>query len=365
MQANNLSRELTQIISTVVPDFSGKGNELLVEYNIDSFDLMTLRSLLEEQANLRFEDAQWARIQKFSDFVTLATDVQLTPKSAQAESSQRQYQLNMPQMNVCGLSEYWYLKEIGDMHWKLIASALKLPSDQIVDQQGRRLYATFVRIKINSKSALHMYQENDPLSLSASISRYGNFYLSENSAVSGRNRLDAELVTSFVARGSGNSELFKSTPAGEVVSPLKTFNEIPSLIEEYHAIRKEVLKTYQLDGFTFNLAKKVLFETQYSLDPFHDINGVGLLYFAAYPHIFDVCERAYMQQQAEKKDLAFSSSTGFRDIFYLGNSDVSDEIIYRLLDFKETKSAYYFAAELVRKSDGKRVSFCMTRKVLR
>ena len=32
-----------------------------------------------------------------------------------------------------------------------------------------------------------------------------------------------------------------------------------------------------------------LYECHYEILPPHDINGVGLLYFAAYPSVFDLC----------------------------------------------------------------------------
>ena len=36
-----------------------------------------------------------------------------------------------------------------------------------------------------------------------------------------------------------------------------------------------------------------IFDSEYEIVPFHDINGVGLLYFAAYPIISDICSLRY------------------------------------------------------------------------
>ena len=42
-----------------------------------------------------------------------------------------------------------------------------------------------------------------------------------------------------------------------------------------------------------SVLRPALFEAEYKIVPYHDINGVGLLYFAAYPTISDICELAY------------------------------------------------------------------------
>jgi probable biosynthetic protein (TIGR04098 family) len=358
MHQSKLPENFIRTIKSVLPEFSGNGNDLISSYALDSFDLMTLRALLEEGLRVRYDDSSWIKIKKFHEFSTLAVSQGVQTLNYFDESSakiERHYKLNMPQMNVSGLSEYWYLKEIGDMHWKMIASSLDVASDKILDQAGNRLYATFVRIKFTSTTSLREFNENDPIQLSAELSRFGSFYLSENILKKNDQTMKAELVTSFVARGVNNSELYKSIPIEEPKVSLHSYTEIPKLIEQYHHVRKN-------EQPLFDETVAPIFQCSYTLDPYHDINGVGLLYFAAYPHIFDVCERAFMNAKKLQKDWSFLSSTISRDIFYLGNSDLSDEIIYNLRKFSETNGKFTFVSELVRKSDGKRVSVCVCEK---
>lgn len=357
MSLNRSSDQIFNLVRGIVPAFSGRPEDLLSEYEVDSFDLMTLRALFEEELGLRFDDQDWIKIKKFSDFIKFgknSIDIFQERSTLLSNILERKLTLNMPQMNVSGLSEYWYLKEIGDMHWRLIASCLGVPSDRIFDQGGCRLYATFVRIKYTSTLSFRGFQENDSVEMKAELKRFGSFYLSENVSNKGSDKMKAELVTSFVARGGDNSRLYKSLPVEEPKVSLPSFREVPELIERYHQVRKNEV----------DLAPpgEILFEFSYKLDPYHDINGVGLLYFAAYPHIYDYCEREFMNRQTLPGDWAFISSILSRDIFYLGNADLGDEIIYRLIQHNREGQIDTFVAELFRKSDGRRVSACVSQK---
>jgi probable biosynthetic protein (TIGR04098 family) len=54
----------------------------------------------------------------------------------------RTVQVGMPQMALGFLSENWLLKELGDLHWDKLCNSLQRKSNDLVDSQGRRLYAT-------------------------------------------------------------------------------------------------------------------------------------------------------------------------------------------------------------------------------
>ena len=103
-----------------------------------------------------------------------------------AAVERRSYQLNMPQMALGGLSESWLFKELGDIHWRLIARGLGTPSHEIADANGERLYATFTRFRLNSSAGLAAYRENERIDLEAQASRYGaGLYFSEVTAAGG------------------------------------------------------------------------------------------------------------------------------------------------------------------------------------
>jgi len=48
-----------------------------------------------------------------------------------------------------GLSENWLLRHLGDLHWQIICDALGKASRDIQDEQGSRLYASFVRVDVD------------------------------------------------------------------------------------------------------------------------------------------------------------------------------------------------------------------------
>ena len=52
-----------------------------------------------------------------------------------------------------------------------------------------------------------------------------------------------------------------------------------------------------LAGRTFSLASSPGWTREYVIDPYDDVNGVGLLYFASYPKIADRCERLFAHEQ--------------------------------------------------------------------
>ena len=68
-----------------------------------------------------------------------------------------------------------------------------------------------------------------------------------------------------------------------------------------------------------------IFECEYDIIPCHDINGVGLLYFAAYPIINDICAMRYAGRSI-MEDFA----TRERDLLYFANCDPNETLVYRI-----------------------------------
>jgi probable biosynthetic protein (TIGR04098 family) len=105
----------------------------------------------------------------------------------------------------------------------------------------------------------------------------------------------------------------------------------------------------------------VLFEVSYDIIPYHDINGVGLLYFAAYPTISDISELKYM---GRGNAWALEASTISRDVFYFANSDVLDRLIYRVHARRDLQDGVEIESSISRASDGILMAYLVTRKVL-
>src|SRR5947207_15582255 len=92
----------------------------------------------------------------------------------------RQFSIGMPQMAVGCLSENWLLKELGSLHWDRLCASLNANSQSLKDSQGRRLYATFVRVRLDLDDNLAAFREGDELRLSIEMNRFGRSTILSN-----------------------------------------------------------------------------------------------------------------------------------------------------------------------------------------
>lgn len=278
--------------------------------------------------------------------------------------------VNMPQMALTGLSESWLFKELGDCHWRMLCENIGLRSNEIVDEFGARLYASFIRIRFENTASLMQYDENDLLDVTGRITRIGNsLYYGQVNMECGDKIIRGALATTFTARecGDDNSKLTKGVPSTTSSSAIVTVSDMPDLVLDHVKLRKNKINIITLLDYEFKLSDKSLFEYQYSLNPYFDINGVGLLYFAAYPIINDYCELKYFNDNATAgKNWAMTCSTVARDVFYFANCNIDDVIVYRLNDFCEINDNIYIQSTLLRKSDDKIIAKIFTiKKIVR
>jgi probable biosynthetic protein (TIGR04098 family) len=264
---------------------------------------------------------------------------------------ERRYDLNMPQMALGALSEAWLFRELGDLHWTLISQGLRAPSSQMSDANGDRLYATFTRLHWSGTQPLKAFAENDRVSAQASIKRFGaGVFFGEIALGAETKRIDVQLMSSFTKRSSSasNLSLLKGQPHVPADCPIPVMDELPVFAQQYRQLRAVARES-------------VLFEHEYRILPYHDINGVGLLYFAAYPTINDLCEMHYF---ADNPEWCMQSSTLSRDIHYYGNCNLSDRIIYRLHDVKDDNGKMTLTSSLTRASDSTVIANLITTKLV-
>lgn len=306
--------------------------------DIDSFGLLSVRARLERLIGVPVDDRRWMEaatprhMLAFADAAVPAMQPVLEPTPS-AGVDVREHPINMPQMAIGGLSESWLFKELGDLHWAMITHGLGAPSSELRDGEGARLYATFSRIRVRLDRSLARYRENEPLRLAGSISRFGSsLFLSEVSI--GENST-ASLMSTFSRRGDDttNTSLLKGQPEIGPNCPIETLAALPHFAAEYRAQRVA-------------LPWPTIFECEYELVPQHDINGVGLLYFAAYPIIADICETRHAG-----RDLPFRFSPRERDVHYFANCDPHDTIVCRLHVWDVGDSTIESMTTLHRKSD--------------
>lgn len=347
---------------------------------LDSFDLISLRLALENAAGRGIPDREWggsARLAEIARLPSLAglpmtasvpaatTSAPRPPDhgpsapvpqarqdpapSAQAAPGQlaRHLTLNMPQMALSGLSESWLFKELGDMHWALITGFLGVDSSRIADEEGDRLYATFTRFLLQVEPSLRGFSENAPLALTSQLSRFGgSLYLSDHTVTSEGAQARAQTMSTFAKYGERgkNTSLMKGTPLLRDPDSVPSLPQFPVFSSEYRERRKHIQET-------------VLFECEYDLLAPHDINGVGLLYFAAYPTVFDLC-----LEQMEGRGFLTGHSTVLKDICYFANSEPTETLLFRVHAREETDAGVRHIASLSRKSDGVRMSEVISEK---
>lgn len=277
--------------------------------------------------------------------------------------------VNMPQMALTGLSENWLMKEIGDCHWHMLCEDLGLKSNEIFDEFGNRLYAAFVRIKFEGTISLKDYQENDLLDIKGSIQRINNsLYFGQVDISCGDKLMKCSLATTFSTRESesDNTKLTKGVPSASDNDVIIKVSEMPKHILDIVKMKKASITSITVGNHSFDLTDEAVFETDYRINPYTDINGVGLLYFAAYPLINDICEIAYFNDKHfSENHWAMASSTMTRDIFYFSNCNIDDVIVYRLNSFTMLGDGQIaLQSSLYRKSDSTLMAKIFTIKQL-
>lgn len=347
------------IVQLVSPEYSRENLSLpFADCGLDSFDLLEVRMRLESATAHHIPDDRWVAFRSFRDiddyFARLSTGAD-TGGDAAGLMTYRRLSMNMPQMALGGLSEHWLFKELGDMHWSMTCEALNSESHNVLDGLGNRLYATFVRVRLESTHHLKRFHENETLELDGRLSRFGKSMFFSRMALQGEGKtLDGSLMTTFSMRRSNNKDLLKGEPIIPEDSAVAVEPEMPALGEEYRQMRKGNLTELVLGGETIPVRKEPLCEIPYKLNPYHDLNGVNLLYFAAYPTISDFCEAQFIEEQRRdlfRKHWPLEASTVARDVFYYGNCDLDDSIIFAVNACEVSGRRLKIATSLLRRSD--------------
>ncbi|NQX90957.1 MAG: hypothetical protein HRT74_02255 [Flavobacteriales bacterium] len=360
------------IIQSVVPTFEkDQLTDSFADAGIDSIDLVTIRVEFERLRETPIPDRDWMTFNTFQEVINYCEKGDSTDSDQQGNSADlnlnKKMVINMPEMAIENLSENWLFKELGKEHWDLLCKGLDTPSSQMADELGNRLYATFVRIQLLSDQSLRDFNENEEVQMTGSIKRYGGgMYFSkfEFQSLDETNKsIKANLMTSFsIRKSTGNKELVKSQP-NSPTNLIESHDQIPAFGNDYRRIKKQELKEISVNGEVFQVSDDDLFTYEYQLNPYYDLNGVGLLYFASYPIINDFCESNYFNSQ-EGRSTRWESShaTSARDILYYANCDMDDSIIYRLNSVEDLGNKVKISSSLYRKSDQKMMARIFTVK---
>lgn len=319
------------------------------DLDVDSFGMLTLRTKLEEASGVTVDDETWSSVLTPADAIRIFASAASAKPASRATaplSERRTYHVNLPQMAVNGFSESWLFKECGDLHWSLITKGLGVPSTQVKDSGGNRLFATFTRVQIDSTAPLAAYGENEPIAIEGKISRYGPTMFFNDLVVQGEGKsTQVRLMSSFSKFGEAatNTSLLPGQPNLTADCAIPALADLPEFAREYGARRGARLAP-------------PIFECEYDIVPYSDINGVGLLYFAVYPTINDICAGRYAGRPYTKL------STRRRDVFYFANCETDEILIYRLHRWQANDDGIEAEESLSRKSDGALMAYTFTTK---
>jgi probable biosynthetic protein (TIGR04098 family) len=138
----------------------------------------------------------------------------------------------------------------------------------------------------------------------------------------------------------GNSRsLVKGQPAIPVDFALPSASALPAMAQEYRSLRAAEPDT-------------PIRTCDYQINPVHDINGVGLLYFASYPIIVETCLRRFWREEALWSPVA-------RDCCYFANSGPDETLEFGLISFEVSGDRARAVCSLTRQ-DGTRMALVST-----
>lgn len=326
------------LVKSIVPEFNTTFISMPINLTpIDSMDLLAIRVDLENMIGQQIPDSHWVNFKNLNEIFNYCDkQVNHGKTNVTNDSGQKKkIKINMPQMALEALSENWIFKELGDMHWDLLCRGLDTESMQLKDELGNRLYATFTRIRIQASASFNHFLENEEFSLSGQIGRFGNgMYFSNFEFERQDKKISATLMSSFSIRNdTDNTKLLKSQPKYSNNSITET-ESIPEFANEYRFVKKGVLKSIKLGSVQFDITDISLFTTTYALNPYYDLNGVGLLYFASYPIINNKCEAEFFNSTNQFGRWETSYHILSRDVFYYSNCNIDDSIRYVLNSYE-------------------------------
>lgn len=324
---------------------------------IDSLDLVVLRVAIEKYFNFHVPDTSWYEFNTLNEaliyFHNHADKAKIVERITRQISTERHHEIRMPQMSNSALSENWLLKELGDIHWELLSKGFETKSSEFKDEAGNRLYATFVRINY-SLSPLNHFLENQMINLSGTIKGFGsNTHYSSIQGQCHVNKVEANLLTNFSIREQKDNSLISKGNPLENVNHIERLSISPEFFDVYRLLKKNLIDELRVFDLVFKVTENAIESIEYLINPYYDINGVGLLYFASYPIITDKCLSEYFKNSVDP--IEFSEyQTVYRDIFYFSNCNKNDKIIFHLNSVEFINSnKIKLTSSLYRQSDNK------------
>ena len=243
-------------------------------------------------------------------------------------TAQLSLELGMPHLGRNNLSESALLKTIGHDRWKHIQDLGGLPSSQILDDAGERLYATFffLELHLSPEAPLSVYGENCALAFQRDLAHYEKVYLDGRHVVADDPDRWIRSSNVFIYQERGPSKLSVSIPATLDYSKIRELDDQPDSLDLCRQARAR--------GAFWDPAPEdqPLFagrkEFVYRIDIDRDLNGAGLVYFANFISFLDLAEREILSSLPDPApaELLDARSPYRRRTGYFGNAQATDRL---------------------------------------
>jgi acyl carrier protein len=410
---------ITQILQDIArTEAITSDSHLHKDLGIDSLDLLVVRESLERSFDIFVADEEAARL----DTVSRITDLVQQKLSANGHAG-TPHSGTVPRRQVFGgrflgaddelhadmelgmhltgrnnLAETPLLREIGNLRWEHMSLIAGVPSKEVVDESGERLYPTFffVEIAFPPLRPMASYCENDRLTVVSTLRRFGlsmldgEHYLfpahwpSERKVPFGtpEQALQAgvpfiRLSNSFVKQWRGAEWLKRSRPVNSGFTHIRGMAEAPTSYAAAMQAKEERTFCTPPSGYVPITPSEV--EIEYEIIPDRDLNGAGLLYFANYPMFLDIAERGLLQRAGEftlDDDMINRRTLVHRKSAYLSNATADDRLKIKLRawienpflighgDPKTAPIRLLFNYEMYRESDQRLMMISTSRKVI-
>ncbi|MBI1875773.1 MAG: hypothetical protein HYS05_18050 [Acidobacteria bacterium] len=333
MTPESIERSVAQAVARLarIPEAEVDLSRSAVDNGIDSLGLLVLRESLERRLHVHITDDAWTGFDSLRDVVAYvgassevsafswadpsparAHDVQFRPAPYLTDTGlfHDAVEIGMPITGLNNLAESPLLKYLGHLRWSHLSAVCGVPSRDVTDTDGHRLYPTFFYIDLQFPEHRHMasYGENDRLKVVSTLERFGAsmldgviYLLPGDWPDGGPLRFDglatavaagvpaARMSNIFVKQFGGAEWLKKSRPAN---SGFDRIREVAVAPDSYRAVKEaERNGCFECapDGFVRMTPGSVSLD--YDLVADRDLNGAGLVYFANYPLFLDICER--------------------------------------------------------------------------
>jgi probable biosynthetic protein (TIGR04098 family) len=289
--------------------------------------------------------------------------------------SKLSFELGMPHLGRNNLSESALFKVLGHHRWMQIQRLGGVPTSEIRDDAGERLYATFffLELRFPQFAPLSAFGENSSLSFNADLSHYQKVYLDGRYVVDGQPDSWVRCSNVFIYQERGPSKLSLSVPTTMDFTRIRALEEQPDSLTLCRQARVEgcFWPVDPRDTPVFDGRR----EFMYRIDADRDLNGAGLVYFANFVAFLDLAEREILSGLPHPVPVSLldGRSTYLRRIGYFGNAQATDRLKIslvarsRLVELRNGVRIVDFAFDhkILRMSDGKEIVLSSCRKVAR